>query len=400
MPTTLDATGLSIASVQELVTQLITGYQSIYGADINFDSNTQDGQTINLQAQMTEDLLEVLLSVYNAFDPQAAIGTQQDRLYYINGLIRQAASFSYQDVQITVTQSLTLQGLDAAANDPNGTGYTVSDNADNQWILLDTQNPSVAGTYTYTFRAQNLGSLTSTPNTITIPVTVVLGVSAINNSTGVTSVGLNGETDAAFRTRQAVSYAIKSANSADGLYGALLNLTGVVYAAVYVNDTNSTDGNGIPAHGSWTVVEGGADSDIANLIYAYTTPGTPTKGSTSYDVTTIQGQTYVANFDRPTAIPLYVKFNIQALQSGQSFNTTAIANYIVANQTYGIGEEANTSTLTYQAMNAITNVSGGLGVPLSLLISSDNSTWVSYLTTPTLADQWNLSAINIAITVL
>lgn len=401
MASIIDANGLTIAQTQDIIANFVLGYQTIYGSDINFDSNTQDGQTINIEAQSIEDVLEVLLNIYNAFDPQAAIGTQQDRLYYINGIIRKGATYSFQDIDVTVTQSVTLQGLDADADNPDGIGYTVADNFGNQWILLDTQTPSVADTYTYTFRAKNLGAITSLPNTITIPVTIILGVSAVNNPTGVTTVGLDGETDAAFRTRQAISFANRTTNSLDGLYSDLLNLTGVVDAAVYENDKNSEDDNGIPAHGSWTIVDGGADSDIANLIYIDRTAGTPMKGDTTYTITTIQGQSFVAQFDRPQSEALYIKFDIKPLQAGASFDESAIKNYIIANQAYKIGQEANTATLTYYAMLAINTVSGvGSGVPLNLLISINGTDWTDFLETSTLRKKWVIDADNIDITVL
>ena len=399
MATEINQYGLSIASKAELDAAAAAGLTLIYGSDTNFDSNSSDGQYFGITTQATEDYLEVLLDVYNMFDPDNTIGVQQDNLYWINGIKRKGASFSYQNITITTDRSLTLDGLDTQANNIDGVGYTVSDNIGNQWILLDTQNPSAAGTYTYSFRAKTLGAVTSSPNTITVPVSVVIGVTSINNATGVSSLGQDGETDAAFSARRNASFANKSYNSLDGLYSDLLNLDGVVSASVYENDSNIVDADGIPAHGFWAIIEGGSDVDIANTIYVNAIKSIPSKGDETYDITTIQDQIYTARWNRPSSAPLYVKFNLKPLKLGQTFNLANIKAYIVANKTYITGEYAETGSLTDIAIAAINAVAGiGSGTALSLLISSDNSTWVSYLSATNKKTKWILDAANIAIT--
>jgi len=401
MPTIIDANGLSTATSTELQTAADTGLKDIYGADTNYDSNTADGQYFGITIQSIIDYLEVLLAIYNMFDPDNCVGVQQDNLYWINGIMRKGATYSYQNITITVDRALTLQGLDALADDPNGTGYTVADNLGNQWILLDTQTPSVAGAYTYSFRAKTLGAITTLPNTITIPVNIVLGVVSINNATGVSVEGKNGETDPAFKARRNVSFAKRATNSLDGLRADLLNLDGVVSAAVYENDTNFIDADGIPAHGSWSIVEGGSDVDIGTAIYKNVVKALPTKGLETYTLTTIQNQLYTARFDRPSSFPLFVKFDIKPLKIGQTFDEDAIKNYIVDNIFYNIYQEADTASLTEVASQAINAVSGnGSGVPLSLLISNDGVIWTSFLTPPTKKDRWVLDALNITITIL
>ncbi len=401
MPTELNQYGLSIASKAELDEAAAAGLTLIYGADANFDSNSADGQYFGITTQSTEDYLEVLLDVYNMFDPDNCIGTQQDNLYWINGIKRKGASFSYINITIVTNRALTLQGLDAEANNIDGLGYTVADNIGNQWILLDTQNPSGAGTYTYSFRSKTLGAITSAPNTITIPVSVVIGVTSINNATGVSSLGEDGESDPAFSLRRSASFANKAYNSLDGLYSDLLNLDGVVSAAVYENDTNIVDADGIPAHGFWVIIEGGSDADIANTIYVNVIKGIPSKGDEDYDIITVQNQVYTARWDRPSSDPLYVKFDLKALKIGQTFNLDDIKDYMVANKMYNIGEYADTGSLTDLAIAAITNTAGsGSGTALSLLISDDNSTWVSYLDAPDKKTKWILDAANIDITEL
>ena len=394
----LDGTGLTIDTLLALNTTLQTGYKAIYGADLNFDSNTPDGQALGLFAQQAIDVEELLNDIYTGFDPDNCVGVQQDRLYYLNGLRRQPATYSYLTVNITVNQSLTLQGLDTNINSATATGYTVTDNLGNNWILADTQTPSTSGTYPYNFRAQNLGAVNSAANSVTLPVSVVLGVTAINNPTSASTLGINGEPDPAFRLRRAQSFALQAYGSADALYSQLANLTGVTSVTVYRNNTGSTDSNGVPAHSIWVIIEGGADASIAQLIYVNAGYG-GMKGSSSYNITTVQGQIFTAYYDRPTSQPLYMKFNLKSTLAGQTFNISGIQNYISNNQSYAIGAFAETSSLTYQAMMAITST-GAKAIPLDVFVSIDGSTWTDYVVPTGPNYQFVLSASNITITTI
>lgn len=395
---TFDATGLTIDTLNEIVALLEAGYQEIYGVDVNLDSNSPDGQQINIYAQANRDLQEVIQQVNSGFDIEQAIGIVLDQRIGLLGLTRQGATFTQQQVNITVDRSLTLQGLDADANDPDGTGYTVADDAGNQFILLDTVSLDTE-TALLTFRAKDLGALTTLPNTITNPVSVVIGVTAINNPSGALEVGVDGELDSTLRVRATRSTANKAKGFIDALTGLLLDITGVTDAKVYENTTASIDADDIPAHGIWAIVEGGANTDIGDTIYATKNPGCDQKGDVTVEITTANGSVFEAKFDRPASKNLYMQFNIQETVSGQSFDEDGIKDYIVANTDYGIGESADTSTLTTLAQAAINETSGG-GKALGVQISDDDITYVEFLPTDTKDEKWILDNARISITIL
>lgn len=399
MPNIIDANGLQTESLADEVSNLNSGFQGIYGSDIIVDSNSSDGQLINIFAQNIVDLLELLTAIYNNFDPDFAQGVVLDQRVAINNIQRQGATYTYQNVQITTDRALNLQGLDDQANNPDGLGFTVGDNANNQFILLDSQTIASAGTYTFTFRAKNLGAISTAPNTITNPITVVLGVTAINNATSQTSIGRDGETDYQLRERRKQSVALGSTGYLNGLQGAIQNLDGVVDAKVYENYTNVEDGDGIPAHSIYVVVDGGADSDIGNQIYARKSAGCGMKGDEEYEITTPAGQIFTAKFDRPNAENLHITFGIQALVAGQSFDTEAIKQYIVDNVTFRIGQAAIAEALAVVAQAAIDSTTGvNTGAVTNLQVSNDGSTWEYYLTVSDIKNIFSLSTDNIDIT--
>lgn len=398
MPDILDATGLQTKTYEELVVELQDAMKLIYGNDINLDQNSPDGQLVGIFAKMGVDIRELLTTVYNSFNPDRAVGRVLDERVVINNIERAGGTFTIQPIELTLDRTVSLQGLDGDFNNINGTGYTVQDDAGNQFILVDSAT-LIAGVHSLNFRAQRIGRVETTVGTINNPVTIVLGVTTVDNPDGALEIGQDEETDAQLRTRRAISPSIKSTGYLNGLLAAILQLTGVTDAKLYENVTDAVDVNGIPAHGIWAIVEGGANSDIAQAIYAKKSYGANMKGAVAVDITTASGGTFTAKFDRPVAADLYIRFDIQPTVAGAVFDQAAIKQSIVDAVDYNIGDAANTATLTAIALAAIV-LNGGNGVPVNMEISSNGVTWIDYITTPTLGAQWVVDTTRIAITVL
>ena len=396
---TLNANGLTIDTLNEIITILEDGYKVIYGNDIIVDSNTPDGQQINIYAQSMRDLLEVIQQIYTGFDIQQAIGIVLDQRVSLLGIERQGATFTQQQVEITTDRSLTLIGLDADANNPDGIGYTVADDTGTQFILLDTFNAPSAGVYNLTFRAKDLGSITTIPNTITNPVTVVLGVTNIDNPTGALEVGIDGESDASLRLRATKSTANKSQGFIDGITGLLLNVDGVTDAVVYENFTNVIDSNLIPAHSMWAICEGGANTNIANVIYETKTTGAGMKGAVTVDIQTVNQTVFAAQFDRPLSKNLWIRFDIQPTKVGQAFDQDFIKQYLVDNLDFTIGANANTSEVTCTAQDGV-DAQGNNGAVLNAEISNDDITYTDFLNVDLLNEKWIVDLARISITIL
>lgn len=397
MTDAVTATGISVQTNAELVTGLTTGFQGIYGSDINVDQNSPDGQMIGIFAQAATDIRELAVQIYNNFDPDQAQGTVLDQRVAINNIQRQGGTFTIQPVDVTVSTTVSLQGLDANFNSLTGTGYTIQDNAGNQWILQNSVTLT-AGLHSINFRAAQIGLVEPVTNAITNQVTIVLGVVSVNNSAAPISVGQNQETDSQLRLRRAQSTAIASNGYLNGLLGTVLSLNGVIEASIYENNTGSTV-NGINPHGIWLIVDGGASSDIANAIYSKISYGANMTGSVSYNITTPSGAIFTALWDVPSAVRLYVKFTIQSLQTATVFPTTAIAAAIASSTLYGIGQAADMGSLTQTAITSLA-ANGGGGLILDMLVSTDNTNWYPYIAAPTLASEFTLASGDIHITVV
>lgn len=396
----LTYTGLQTKDNSVLVTEIQNNLQAIYGANgeqINFNSNTPDGNFTEVISELGTVMRELITEVYNSCDPSKCSGAVQDSRYQINYLFRKAGTFTRQNIDITVDKTVTLEGLDEAYNDENGSAYAVSDDAGNIWYLIDTTT-LYAGTTSCPFRAKNIGEVIPTIGTITNQVTIVQGVISVINSIGYTILGENQESDEEFRIRREQSVSNSSINNEDAIKGQILALDGVTECIIHVNKTNTTDTTGTLPHYIWCIVGGGANSDIANVIYS-NLGGAGTRGSVSIPITTTSMQTYNINFDRPTLVPLYIQFDLQPVVDLGEINLADIKQYIADNLIYSIGEDAETSKVTNICTEAINNDGGG-AYALNVEISTDGTNWEDFIQSTSIANRFITDTSRITINVI
>ena len=382
--------GLVTQSLEEIRQDLITKFQSIYGNDINLEQNSPDGQWINILAQEKKDILDLFTQLYNNLDPDTVIGLPQQVLYKLNGLTIKAYGYSYCYVNVNITSSVTLQGLDDNIDNADGTGYTVRDTNGNRWILATTQNLT-SGTHLLNFRTADLGSITALANTINVMETIIGGVSSVNNPANNYITGNSGESVSQFRTRRSRSMAVPSQGFDESVESQLLSLDNVTQAKVYDNRTNQTV-NDIPPHTLWVIVEGGAPEDIGRVIYNNLPPGIPSKGEQVVPITKVNGDITNVYYDLPQPVNLYVRATIMQLTS-----LAIDLDYIktqLAQTTFEIRETVETADITTE----LKEILGNTGSPYNVEISQDNVTWYEVLTPLGLDEFFTLSVANINLT--
>jgi len=342
MPNILDGNGLQTTTQQELVDIFTAAFQAIYGADINLDSDSPDGQMMMNFIQQILDVEDLLTQIYNSMDPDNAIGVVLDQRVAINGIQRIAGTHTVTNVTITVSQSVNLYGLDQEDQDV----FTVADNAGNEFQLLVTQLGLSVGAHVLAFQAKDPGAVQTVPNTITVPVTVVLGVTSINNPTAATSTGINEESDAALKIRRQKSVSLASKGYLPGLLAALLNLNGVTSASVIENTSSDVSSDGVPGHSIWVIVGGtAAAADIANAIYTKRNAGCGLFGSTQLVLTQIDGTPFVVKWDTTSAQALFIKFTATPLDGVTPVNIANILSQLPTKFVPGVNQEVNVNAL-------------------------------------------------------
>lgn len=342
MANVLDATGLQINTQSDLVSIFTTGFQQIYGTDINLSSDSPDGQLMMLFIQEILDNLELQMQIYSSFDPDNAIGNTLDQRVAINGIQRQGATNTVTPITVVTSISVNLYGLDQTAQPV----YTVSDSAGNLWNLQTTQLGVSTGTNIFNFQAAVPGAITTTPNTINVQVTVVLGVTSVNNPTTYTTLGINEESDIALKIRRARSVSLGGQGYLANLYAALANINGVSSVFIYENKSDVTDVDGVPSHSIWVILAGSGDpSEIANAIYVKRNAGCGMFGQQSFTVSQITGGSIIINWDNVETVNLFIKFTATSLNGTAPPAVSTIRATLPTVFTPGVFEEVNVNGL-------------------------------------------------------
>lgn len=383
--------GLVTQDLPSIQSELIEEFKDIYGQSINVEQNSPDGQWLNILAQEKKDSLDLAATIYNNLDPDRVVGIPQQILYKLNGLTINAYTYSYVYINVLTSEDVTLQGLDDNIEDADGVGYTVKDGNGNRWILAETQDLA-PGYHTLSFRAAELGAITALPNTINVMETVKKGVTSVNNPAANYLTGNQGETSAQFRQRRNRAMSVPSQGFLESIESQALNTSNITQCKAYDNKSNSTDSNGIPAHGVWVIVEGGTSDEIGRIIYNNVPPGIPMKGTQSVTITKQNGNTETVYYDLPTAITLYIRATIRAFDG--SLDDNYIISQLVSQLNYNIGEMAESANITTILKEIVADTGTVYGVELSL----DESTWVEYATPTGLDEFFNVTTDSVTLT--
>jgi len=297
---TIDSNGASAPTYDVILDTLKTKMRGIFGDDIYLENDSKDGQILGVFAAAINDLNSSTIGVFNSYSPTTSQGTGLSRNVKINGISRIESTNS--------TVDLLLNGI-AGTIINNG---SVTDGV-NQWNLpVEVIIPS-SGQIIVTATCGTSGAITASVNTITTIGTPTLGWQSVTNPTAA-SIGQTEETDPQLKARQKISTALPAKTLISAMRGALAQVAGVADVEVYENDTGVFDSNGLPPHSVCAVVDGGADENIAQVIYTRKTEGCSSYGATSvtaYDEAT--GYPVVINFYRPTYINIAVTVSLNAL---------------------------------------------------------------------------------------
>lgn len=295
----IDETGLHIPSYTDTRDKIVDDYKQLFGENLYLDNDSMDYQQISILSKYIYDTYLSLQVAYSSRVPQSASGVGLDSLASLYSIERIRATKS--------TVSVTLTGSSGTVVN-NG---KVSDGT-NSWLLPSVVTIPASGTITVEAESEQYGPVYVQANSITTILTPVFGWQSVTNLTASTP-GVSQEPDAALRARMMQSSFVPSTTVIEGLYSALLQITGVEDAKVYENDSDTTDANGIPEHSICCVVNGGADEDIAYQIYLRKTPGCGTYGSASFTGTTFYGDQFTVNWYRPSLVTPSVSVTVQKL---------------------------------------------------------------------------------------
>lgn len=294
----IDANGISVTDFEVKLNWLKDQYRNIYGNDIYLENDSQDGQIIAVICKAFQDYDNVLVSVFNSYSPSTSQGVALSNNVKINGIRRQTSSYSTVDIDIVGQEGATI------INGQVGDGAY-------KWALPASVIIPSGGAITVTATCTTLGAIVALANTITTIITPTRGWQTANNSDAA-SVGAPVETDPILRRRQARSTALAANFVLDAIEGEIANVAGVTRVIVYENDTDTTNGEGIPSHSISAIVEGGDSDEIATAIAVKKATGTGTYGDVHKTVIRANGSTVLIDFFRPDPKRIKVYISITA----------------------------------------------------------------------------------------
>ena len=158
------------------------------------------------------------------------------------------------------------------------------------------------------FNSVNTGPVEAPPSTLTQIDTPVFGWASITNPS-VASLGSNIETDTALRLRRRRSVSIAGAGTVDAITANILDIVDVTDAFIVENRTFAVDAGGRPPKSFETVVTGGADAEIGQVIWDRKPAGIETFGGIATAPLDSQGVARVINFSRPTDIFVHLEID-------------------------------------------------------------------------------------------
>jgi len=380
--------GLEINTFRDLFQSLSDGYKGIYGQDIDLDQESPDGQRVAIETQARADIEAALQWLYSQMDPDFNTGDMQQIIAKLHGLYLRPGSRSQRDLKVTTDRPVLLYS-----------GYRVRDQASQVWFVgKDVTVP--AGTSTVTFFAQTFGKVTGLVSDTFTQLTPELGIINIISDMDVV-VGRDEETPEQFRQRRNRSLENPATGSTGAIFAKVAQLAGVTDLNIGENDTKIDDATtGIPANSIWLVVEGGAVSEIVEIMVKQKGGGTGTKGSVTgrYVETVVRpdGSTMLIahdlRFDRPVYKPLHIQLTAKRKVTGDPVDTDTL-KAALAKRVMHIGESVDANEF-YENGYSVGRVNFVL---TNLQISEDGVSFTDGELSPGFQGKFTLDVMNIAI---
>nr|DAW07748.1 MAG TPA: Baseplate J like protein [Caudoviricetes sp.] len=336
---TLTETGIVIESFDAILSKLEQGFRAIYGQNINLDADTPDGQMIGLLAQMRMDFEELAQTVYNQLDPDAATGAWLEQRVAYAGLMRRAASYSYLRSVILTGEPYTQLYAGVMVSDPNKT----------RWVLVSDVQLDSNGSARADFRSEQLGSYNLGKNTLLTIETVTLGLQRATTFENA-EVGEDEETDPQLRERFWVSRTKNATNSAEAIAAKIRALPDVKQVRILENNSAQRDKLGIEPHSLNVIVEGGENSQIAEVIYQNKGAGVGLQGAIAVTLQKHK-EPRLIQFDRAVAVDIQIVMRCVRYEDFTEIDKEEIKRLLTL-QKFEIGQSVSLSRL-YSPINQV-----------------------------------------------
>lgn len=345
--------GFQIKRYEDLLAQVQTLFRTKYTNDIKLTNDSVAGILASLIAEVFTESYEVLLAVFNAFNPDTANGKALDFICTLNGINRNQATKTIGEVTFSGTNGIIIPASTIVSDESGNRFNTISDVT----IALGVADVQV--------EAQVSGRIVINAGEITKIVTPIFGVNSVANDDDFVS-GMNEESDSELRKRRLLSFSRGGKNTDYAIESNILDLDYIDFCRVVSNRSLLTDSNGIPAKSFCTYIypnqssSGEREQEIAEIIFANMPCGIQSFGDVAFEVQDSDGFSNYVGFSYATEVPIVFIVNITTKPNFPVDGSDQIKNSIVG-LFNGVTEDENPRLYDF--------VGNGLGVGGSVLVS-------------------------------
>jgi uncharacterized phage protein gp47/JayE len=311
-------TGFNRKRLDLLLEELNDEVKSIFGDNFNVSPESTQGQINGVVSESNANLWEIAEAAYDAFNPSAATGVSLSNLVQLNGIERLPATSSRANLLLTGTPLTVIPVSSLVSTSDTGQQFSTESE-----VIIDG-----GGTTTVFASALIVGDIPAVATTITVIDTPITGWTATNNPVDAIE-GREEETDVELRSRRFRSVALPAQAIIDAIFAGVADVDGVTQTTVLENDTNVTDGDGLPPHSFQVVVVGGADEDIANTIWLKKPAGILSFGNTTVQILDSQDIPHDISFSRPTTVDIFVEVTLTTFDDYPSDGDEQVKQAIV-----------------------------------------------------------------------
>lgn len=354
-------TGFKPKRFADVLDSLMDRVKSISDPDTGeypFINETADGLLAQFTSIIAEEIATCWEQAYLAsvqYDPQNASGVALRGLVQINAINPSYGSYTQISINVSGTPGTVI---------PEGSRIASTDGSQVYQILTAVVIPD-AGSIVTTAICTETGPNDPEPGTIIQIQTPIFGWNYASN-VSTTSVGTDADTDTELHIKQSRATAATSYRQVDAIIAGIMNVPGVTFARLYVNNTLTTDSRGITGKTMAPVVVGGVDADIANVLRLKAGSLDNFQGNLATPITYTGplGDTQTIDFYRPVEKPIYIAISITVTDSvaypedAETQIKRAIVNYAQYDQSGVAGFPPGADVLISRLYTPINSVQG------------------------------------------
>lgn len=302
----VDATGLQIKTIEEIVAELAAQQKAEISATLNTEAEEPIGQMNGIIAAQLRELWEVAQVAYNGFNPDAAEGLLLEKTSAITGTVRAAAT--------KTTVALNCD-LDAATTLVAGTHFAnVTGDAATRFTPVADYTAASGGVQSVEFEAEFAGATVANASTVTEISTALSGWNSVTNPLDAV-VGTDADTDAELRTRREDELRATGSATVDAIRADLLLDPDVEQASVFENTSSTPDATGLPGKSIEAVIYDGdpaalSNDEIAQLVFDTKGAGILAYGLETGNATDSTGTVHAVGFSRPATVDIWLELDL------------------------------------------------------------------------------------------